>query len=61
MCQALPYINKESVSIVHQTGPSDYDRVNRLYAEQEFPARIVEYIPNMPTVFAETDLVVSRS
>jgi UDP-N-acetylglucosamine--N-acetylmuramyl-(pentapeptide) pyrophosphoryl-undecaprenol N-acetylglucosamine transferase len=61
VCEALPHLDQESVKIVHQTGLADYDRVNGLYAEQNFPAEIMEYIEDMPFYFAWADLIISRS
>jgi UDP-N-acetylglucosamine--N-acetylmuramyl-(pentapeptide) pyrophosphoryl-undecaprenol N-acetylglucosamine transferase len=61
VCEALPYLDQENIKIVHQTGEADYDRVKTLYANHQFPAEVRQYIEDMPSYFATTDLIISRS
>ena len=62
VCEALPFLSTERVTIIHQTGPSDYLQVKKQYRESEFRAReIIEFIDDMPAYFHCADLIVSRA
>jgi UDP-N-acetylglucosamine--N-acetylmuramyl-(pentapeptide) pyrophosphoryl-undecaprenol N-acetylglucosamine transferase len=53
---------KDRVSIVHQTGPNDLQKVKDAYRMSAFPdARVVPYLDPMADELAAADLVVSRA
>ena len=58
---ALPRL-RGRVSLHHQTGPADYDRIRKAYEQSGFTdATVEEYIDTMPEALAATDLVVCRA
>lgn len=65
MIAALPLLeNYRSVlRITHQTGPRDFERVRAAYAEAGWlaSADVREYIDDMVTAFANTDLIIARA
>jgi len=53
---------KDQLEIVHQTGPSDLDKVQAAYRASAFGnARVVPYLDPMADEIAAADLVVSRA
>src|ERR1043166_1239325 len=74
MIAALPILKRPSVGlkIKHQTGPSDFDRVQRAYSDAgwttvrqrdtlSYIAEVRSYIDNMVDDFANADLVICRA
>ena len=61
MREALPWLNRDRIRILHQTGVSDQKAVEAAYAEAGFDARVLPYISEMAAAYAEADLVVSRA
>ena len=61
VCEALPFLSADSVSLAHQTGPADYSRVKQCYDSRNFPAEVVPFINAMPGYFSRADLIVARS
>jgi UDP-N-acetylglucosamine--N-acetylmuramyl-(pentapeptide) pyrophosphoryl-undecaprenol N-acetylglucosamine transferase len=59
--EALPFLSPEKVSIIHQTGPQNYEEVSARYEDNGFPAEVLPYIDNMPGYFAKADLVLCRA
>jgi UDP-N-acetylglucosamine--N-acetylmuramyl-(pentapeptide) pyrophosphoryl-undecaprenol N-acetylglucosamine transferase len=49
------------IKIVHQTGERDFERIDAAYKQAGFPARVSKFIDDMPSAFAEADLVLCRS
>jgi UDP-N-acetylglucosamine--N-acetylmuramyl-(pentapeptide) pyrophosphoryl-undecaprenol N-acetylglucosamine transferase len=53
---------KDRVEIVHQTGPSEVEKVRLAYASSAFPsARVVAYLDPIVSEIAAADLVVCRA
>jgi UDP-N-acetylglucosamine--N-acetylmuramyl-(pentapeptide) pyrophosphoryl-undecaprenol N-acetylglucosamine transferase len=53
---------KDSIDIVHQTGPNELEKVRDAYRQSAFPAaRVVPYLDPMVDEIAASDLVVSRA
>jgi UDP-N-acetylglucosamine--N-acetylmuramyl-(pentapeptide) pyrophosphoryl-undecaprenol N-acetylglucosamine transferase len=53
---------KDTLDIVHQTGPNELEKVKAAYRQSAFPnARVVPYLDPMSDEIAAADLVVSRS
>jgi len=64
MCAALLFLArlKDSVEIVHQTGPNELEKVQTAYRQSAFTgARVVPYLDPMADEIAAADLVVSRA
>jgi UDP-N-acetylglucosamine--N-acetylmuramyl-(pentapeptide) pyrophosphoryl-undecaprenol N-acetylglucosamine transferase len=54
--------HKDTLEIVHQTGPKEHETVQAAYRQSAFPdARVVPYLDPMADEIAAADLVVSRS
>ncbi len=47
--------------IVHQTGEKEYESVARAYLEANVAAEVSAFIDDMPTAFADADLIICRS
>jgi UDP-N-acetylglucosamine--N-acetylmuramyl-(pentapeptide) pyrophosphoryl-undecaprenol N-acetylglucosamine transferase len=53
---------KDSLEIVHQTGPKELEQIRAAYRQSAFPtARVVPYLDPMAEEIAAADLVVARS
>ena len=65
MVAALPLLQDFPVAlrIKHQTGPADFEKVNRAYAAAGWDknADVRSYLDNMMNDFAEADLVICRA
>ena len=64
MIDALRHLSSEKVrlNITHQTGKYDFDDVKKGYANADWKeADIREYISDMVSQFAQTDLIISRA
>ena len=61
MCEAIKWLPEDRVEIVHQTGKADHERVKSAYAEIGRKANVVDFIHEMPQVFARTDLIIARA
>jgi UDP-N-acetylglucosamine--N-acetylmuramyl-(pentapeptide) pyrophosphoryl-undecaprenol N-acetylglucosamine transferase len=59
--ESLPYLKKEGVRIIHQTGVKDYERVKAGYEREGVQARIEKFIDDMASCYAEASLVVCRA
>ena len=54
-------MQKNRISIVHQTGERDYNLVRTAYEQRELHAEVVPFIINMAERFAQADLIVCRA
>ncbi|MEC4688695.1 MAG: glycosyltransferase, partial [Nitrospirota bacterium] len=63
MIEALPHLKamRAQLSIVHQTGEADHDRVRSAYEVNGFTAEVVPFLFDMPRALRSATLVVSRS
>ena len=53
---------KDSIEIVHQTGPNELQKVQEAYRSSAFPqARVVPYLDPIVDEIANADLVISRA
>ena len=52
---------KNELRIIHQTGEKDVEGVRRAYETQNIEAKVEPFFRNMPSVYKEADLVVSRA
>lgn len=61
MIDAIPKWKELGLRIRHQTGESDFERIDAAYKQSGFPAQVSRFIEDMPGAFTEADLVVCRS
>lgn len=63
MIDALPLLfeDRGRLSITHQTGEHDYDKVRAAYLEIGWKAEVKPFIEDMISELAKTDLVISRA
>ncbi len=62
LVRALPSLPGEaSLSIVHQTGPAQFEAVEQAYRAAGRQAVVVPFIDNMSEAFAKADLVLCRA
>jgi UDP-N-acetylglucosamine--N-acetylmuramyl-(pentapeptide) pyrophosphoryl-undecaprenol N-acetylglucosamine transferase len=54
-------VEKNRISIVHQTGERDYNAVREAYARREISAEVLPFIGNMADRFAQADLIICRA
>jgi UDP-N-acetylglucosamine--N-acetylmuramyl-(pentapeptide) pyrophosphoryl-undecaprenol N-acetylglucosamine transferase len=63
MIDALPLLaeEKDRLSITHQTGEHDYDKVRATYMENGWKAEVKPFIEKMIDELAKADLVITRA
>ena len=61
VCEALPFLSSDCVSIVHQTGPYDYSKVKENFRQTNIEVEPIKFIQDMPKRFSDTDLIIARS
>jgi UDP-N-acetylglucosamine--N-acetylmuramyl-(pentapeptide) pyrophosphoryl-undecaprenol N-acetylglucosamine transferase len=49
------------VRLIHQTGTTMYAEISDQFRQTGLPGQVAEFIQDMPSAFAQADLVVSRS
>jgi UDP-N-acetylglucosamine--N-acetylmuramyl-(pentapeptide) pyrophosphoryl-undecaprenol N-acetylglucosamine transferase len=58
---ALLHERLPGLTITHQTGEEDFERVSAAYHERGLQAKVVPFLYDMPAVLRTADLVVARS
>ncbi len=62
LVKAIPTLpGEESLSIVHQTGPAQFDQIQEGYRAAGRRAQVTPFIDNMSEAFARADLLLCRS
>jgi UDP-N-acetylglucosamine--N-acetylmuramyl-(pentapeptide) pyrophosphoryl-undecaprenol N-acetylglucosamine transferase len=61
MVEALPLLEGQKISIVHQTGELDFERIKAAYAQSPIKAEVKPFIEKIVDEFANADLVISRA
>ena len=61
MIDAIPKWKELGINIRHQTGERDFEGIDAAYRQANFPAQVSKFIDDMPSAFAQADLVVCRS
>lgn len=64
MADALPHLAelKDRLTITHQTGEADFEKIRELYGRSDYPmADVRPFIANMFEEFARADLVICRA
>ncbi len=61
VCEALPFLPSDQITIVHQTGLDDYLAVQEKYTEAGVEAEVLDFIQDMPSYMARSDLILSRA
>src|SRR5262249_9416852 len=59
--ESWPLWKKNTVRLIHQTGARMFDELALRFKESGVAGEIAPFISDMPHVFAEADIVVSRS
>lgn len=58
---AVEFLDKETVSIVHQTGEADLEAITKAYEDAGWQADVRPYIVNMVDSFRDSDLIICRA
>lgn len=58
---ALPFLKKEGVEFIHQTGVNDFERVSSAYQREGVPARVEKFIDDMGSCYEKASLVICRA
>lgn len=61
MVEALKYLPKDKINIVHQTGELDFEKIEKDYQEADWKADVRRFISEIVTEFAKADLVICRA
>src|SRR5581483_5277317 len=61
MIDAIPIWKELGIQIRHQTGDRDFERIDSTYKQAAFPAQVSRFIDDMPSAFAQADLILCRS
>lgn len=59
--ESWPLWKNRFVQILHQTGAPAYEELAAKFRASGVPGEVAPFFPDMPRVFAEADLIVSRS
>ncbi|MCF8038500.1 MAG: undecaprenyldiphospho-muramoylpentapeptide beta-N-acetylglucosaminyltransferase [Desulfohalobiaceae bacterium] len=60
--KALPVLKSQGVSLRHQTGRADWEKVRQAYQSQDMdPEQVCAFIEDMAAAYVWSDLVVSRA
>lgn len=51
----------DKVSVIHQTGAADFSKVEHAYVTNDIDADVRDYIDDMASVYASTDVVIARA
>ncbi len=59
---ALPFLKKENVEFIHQTGVNDYERVKAAYVREGIQqVRVEKFIDDMASCYEKASLVICRA
>ncbi|HVF30187.1 MAG TPA: undecaprenyldiphospho-muramoylpentapeptide beta-N-acetylglucosaminyltransferase, partial [Pyrinomonadaceae bacterium] len=58
---ALPLLDKDRIEVTHQTGDVEFEKVREGYERAGVKADIRQYISEMVSEFAKTDLIICRA
>ncbi|MCH8820776.1 MAG: undecaprenyldiphospho-muramoylpentapeptide beta-N-acetylglucosaminyltransferase, partial [Acidobacteria bacterium] len=61
VCDALPFLPSDRITLVHQTGRDDYMSVQEKYQAAGVEAEVLDFIQDMPSYMARSDLILSRA
>jgi UDP-N-acetylglucosamine--N-acetylmuramyl-(pentapeptide) pyrophosphoryl-undecaprenol N-acetylglucosamine transferase len=60
--EAIPLLNKiKGLSLCHQTGKADYERVRQEYKMAIFEHEVFDYTHDIASIYDKADVVISRS
>jgi len=59
--QVAPILNQKGIKIIHQTGESDYQRVQEAYKIEGIDVKLYGFTQELPILIAEADFAVSRA
>ena len=61
VCDALPFLPSDRITLVHQTGRDDYMSVQEKYQAAGVEAEVLDFIQDMPSYMARSDLILSSA
>lgn len=63
MIEALEHLSeqRDQLAFTHQTGPADYLYVKTCYDKKQFQAEVLDYIDNIPKMYAKSHLIICRA
>lgn len=62
MIDALPFLKKEKIEFIHQTGVNDFERVKSAYAREGITqSRVEKFIDDMGSCYEKSSLVICRA
>lgn len=61
MVESLQHLSPEKLSIVHQTGEADFERISKGYSDAGWQADVRKYISDMVAEFEKADVVICRA
>ena len=59
--ETLPQLKLQGWQVLHLAGRDHGPAVTQAYRQRNMPARVIDFTPDMASVFAVADLVISRS
>jgi len=59
--KVAPELHKRGISIVHQTGSYDYERMKTAYSKIGVEVELIDFHPKLSRFIASSDLAISRS
>ena len=59
--KVAPELKKREISIVHQTGKLDFERIKNAYSKINVNVEIIDFHPKLSKFISKSDLAVSRS
>jgi len=59
--ELIEVFKEKNISLTHQCGAKDHDRIVELYKEHNFEAKVVTFISDLPSIFSKIDLIISRA
>ncbi|MRI59243.1 MAG: UDP-N-acetylglucosamine--N-acetylmuramyl-(pentapeptide) pyrophosphoryl-undecaprenol N-acetylglucosamine transferase [Epsilonproteobacteria bacterium] len=59
--QVAPILHQKGISIIHQTGKSEYSKIRKAYADLGIEADIFAFSPSIDQKIAKADFAISRA
>jgi UDP-N-acetylglucosamine--N-acetylmuramyl-(pentapeptide) pyrophosphoryl-undecaprenol N-acetylglucosamine transferase len=59
--KVAPELKKRGISIIHQTGKLDFERMQRAYSNLNIEVELIDFHPKLSQFIKQSDLAVSRS
>ena len=59
--KVAPELKKRNISIIHQTGKLDFERIKTAYSKIGVNAEVIDFHPKLSKFISQSDLAISRS